>query len=113
MKENKKTAGKTAFVITDEQERKLIEKTKELSVVNKVLEKVSENCGFKRFLVVSSGLDRIAISANPSVYIDEQGSRIETIFEPQVYELLNDYFYQRKLDLLEEICTIYQEGGEK
>ena len=104
MENTKKTAGKTAFVITDEQERRLIETTKELSIVNKALEKVSDNCGYKRFIVFCTGQDRIAVSANPSIeYFDETCNRLETIFEPQLFELLQNYFYERKLGLLEEV----------
>lgn len=114
MKKENKTAGKTAFVITDEQERRLIETTKELSIVNKALEKVSDNCGYKRFIVFCAGQDRIAVSANPSIeYFDETGNCLETIFEPQLFELLQNYFYERKLSLLEEINNIYQKGGDQ
>lgn len=112
MKENKKTAGKTAFVITDEQERKLIENTQNLATINKIIDRVSDEDSAVRYVIFENGYGKIAVSSEPGrEYFAGNGKEVETIHDPILFELLNEYFYKRKLDLLEEIYNIYQKGG--
>lgn len=113
MENTKKTAGKTAM-LTPEQEAKLIENTQNLATINKIIERVSDKDAAVRFIIFDNGTEKIAVSSEPGrEYITKIGYTKETIHDPILFELLNEYFYKRKLDLLEEICNIYQKGGEQ
>ena len=111
-KEN--TAGKTASLLTPEQEERLIENTQCLATINKIIDRVSDEDAAVRFITFENGYGKIAVSSEPGRdCYDNNGRILETIHDPILFELLNEYFYKRKLDLLEEICNIYQEGGDQ
>jgi len=108
-----KTAGKTAM-LSPEQEAKLIENTQCLATINKIIDRVSDEDAAVRFITFENGCGKIAVSSEPGrEYITKIGYSTETIHDPILFELLNEYFYKRKLDLLEEICNIYQKGGDQ
>ena len=110
-KEN--TAGKTAM-LSPEQEAKLIENTQRLATINKIIDRVSDEDAAVRFITFENGYGKIAVSSEPGRdCYDNNGRILETIHDPILFELLNEYFYKRKLDLLEEICNIYQKGGDQ
>lgn len=113
MENAKKTAGKTA-VLTPEQEAKLVENTQKLATINKIIDRVSDKDSAVRYVFFENGYGKIAVSSEPGRdYITKGAYPTETIHDPILFELLNEYFYKRKLDLLEEICNIYQKGGEQ
>lgn len=113
MENTKKTAGKTVM-LTPEQEAKLIENTQNLATINKIIDRVSDEDSAVRYVIFENGCGKIAVSSEPGrEYFAGNGKEVETIHDPILFELLNEYFYKRKLDLLEEICNIYQKGGEQ
>ena len=110
-KEN--TAGKTAM-LSPEQEAKLIENTQKLATINRIIDRVSDEDAAVRYVIFENGCGKKAVSSEPGrEYFTKNGRIIETIYDPQLFELINEYFYKRKLDLLEEICNIYQKGGDQ
>ena len=113
MKENKKTAGKTAM-LSPEQEAKLIENTQCLATINKIIDRVSDEDAAVRFITFENGYGKIAVSSEPGRdCYDNNGRIIETIYDPQLFNLVLEYFRTRKTTLLEEICNIYQKGGDQ
>lgn len=113
MENAKKTAGKTA-VLTPEQEAKLIENTQKLATINKIIDRVSDEDAAVRYVIFENGCGKKAVSSEPGrEYFTKRGLPTETIHDPILFELLNEYFHKRKLDLLEEIYNIYQKGGEQ
>ena len=114
MNKNKKTAGKTASLLTPEQEERLIENTQQLATVNKILEKVSDKDVAVRFIIFDNGTEQIAVSSEPGrEYIRKNACSLETFHDKDVFEILENYFYNKKLDILQEICAVYMEGGEQ
>ena len=114
MNKNKKTAGKTASLLTPEQEERLIENTQQLATVNKILEKVSDEDTAVRFIIFDNGTEQIAVSSEPGrEYIRKSGCNLETIHDVEVFKILENYFYNKKLDILQEICAVYMEGGDQ
>ena len=112
-KENKKTAGKTAS-LTPEQEARLIENTRQLATVNKILERVSDKDAAVRFIIFDNGTEQIAVSSEPGrEYIRKSACNLETIHDVEIFEVLEKYFYNKKMDILQEICDVYMEGGEQ
>lgn len=113
MENTKKTAGKTAM-LTPEQEAKLIENTQNLATINKILEKVSDEDTAVRFIIFDNGTEQIAVSSEPGrEYIRKSGCNLESIHDVEVFKILENYFYNKKLDILQEIYNIYQKGGEQ
>lgn len=112
MKENKKTAGKTAM-LTPEQEAKLIENTQKLATINKIIERVSDEDAATRYVIFDNGCGKIAVSSKPGREYFDSLRTIGTIHDPILFKLLCEHFNKRKSELLEEICNIYQEGGAK
>ena len=114
MKKENKTAGKTASLLTTEQEEKLISHTQQLATVNKILERVSDKDVAVRFIIFATGTEQIAVSSEPGrEYIRKNACSLETIHDKDVFEILEKYFYNKKLDILQEICAVYMEGGEQ
>lgn len=110
-KEN--TAGKTAM-LSPEQEAKLIENTQCLATINKIIDRVSDEDAAVRFISFENGYGRIAVSSEPGRdCYDINGRILETIHESQLFDLVLEYFLTRKTTLLEEICNIYQKGGDQ
>lgn len=114
MKKEKKTAGKTASSLTPEQEERLIENTQQLATVNKILEKVSDEDTAVRFIIFDNGTEQIAVSSEQGrEYIRKSGYNLETIHDVEVFKILENYFYNKKIDILKEICAVYMKGGEQ
>lgn len=112
MENTKKTAGKTAM-LTPEQEAKLIENTQNLATINKIIERVSDKDAAVRFIIFDNGTEQIAVSSEPGrKYIRKSGYNLETIHDVEIFEILEKYFYNKKMDILREICAVYMEGGE-
>lgn len=113
MKNENKTAGKTAL-LTPEQEAKLIENIQNLATINKIIDRVSDEDAAVRFIIFENGCGKIAVSSEPGrEYLTKNASAAETIYDPQLFELIHNYFYEKKLNILEESCNIYMEGGAK
>lgn len=113
MKKENKTAGKTAM-LTPEQEAKLIENTQRLATINKIINRVSDEDAAVRFIIIDNGCGMIAVSSEPGrEYFAINGKEVETIHDHVIFNLLYEYFYTNKMLLLEEICNIYQKGGDQ
>lgn len=75
----------------------------------------SEN--LKTFIVFDNGTRIIALTrVSGKEYIDNNGNAVETVYDPQAFDMLNEYFEGSKQVILEEIYAIYQDaekGGGK
>ena len=116
MENNTQTAGKTAqkLNLTEKQQQELIKATLELATTKKLCDRTSADGSFKRVIVFHRGVDdQIAVSASNDIrnYIDGNGKTVETICDPELFNLINDYYQNKSNGLIERIYEIYQEGG--
>ena len=112
MKENKKTAGKTAE-LTKGEELLLIANSNKLATINEIIDRVSDEDSAVRFIIFENGNGKIAVSSEERPYFDCSGKVTETLHDPQLFDLIHEYFRTRKITILETIYNIYQKGGDQ
>lgn len=117
MENNTPTAGKTAKVnLTEAQQDRLIEITKRLGAINILIKRTGDQAFLKSMIVFHGGIDSpIAVTANSDIrnFIDANGKSVETMYAPDLFKYINEYLIDIKDGILEEIFSIYQEGGAK
>ncbi len=101
--------------MTPEQMDNLVRVACEISEINQAISNVRPENGWKKTVVLHGGHDEVAITSHPDMnpVRDQNGDPMVTIHDPQFFEVIEDYFTEKKNLLLEEINAITSgEGGE-
>ncbi len=87
----------------------------EISEINSAIKNVHPENGYKKTVILRGGHDEVAITSHAGMAVrDEAGDPMATICDPQFFEMITDYFIDKKNLLLEEVCAIINaEGGEE
>lgn len=87
----------------------------EISEINKAISNVHPDNGYKKTVVLRGGHGEVAITSHGDMTAvrDLNGDPMATICDPQFFEVIADYFTEKKNLLLEEVIAITGgEGGE-
>ena len=101
--------------LTPEQMDNLVRVSCEISEINSAIKNVHPENGWKKTVVLHGGHDEVAITSHPDMnpVRDQNGDPMVTIHDPQFFELIAQYFNDKKTLLVEEIEAIMsEEGGE-
>lgn len=117
MENRKKTAGKTAKTdsLTESQKERLIAKMTDLSIAKRVFVNTTDAGSPRRVITFHNGITTsAAITTDPGIkcYVDKDGCDVKALCDPEFFEYVEKYFINKMNVLLEEIYSIYQEGGE-
>jgi len=119
MENNNQTAGKTAKIdsLTENQKERLIIKMNDLSNAKKIFENTTSHEGKNPVRVISfhNGISTTAaVTSDPKMtyFVEKNGNDVSALYDPEFFEYVENYFIRKMNSLLEEIYSIYQEGGE-
>lgn len=102
--------------LTPEQMENLVRVSCEISEINKAIMNVHPDNGYMKTVVLRSGHDEVAITSHGDMTAvrDQNGDPMVTIHDTQFFELIAQYFNDKKTLLVEEIEAIMSEkGGEE
>lgn len=119
MENKKKTAGETARErrsLTPAQMENLVMVSCEISEINSAIKNVHPENGYKKTVILRGGHGEVAVTSHHDMNTvrDMNGDPMVTIHDPQFFELIAQYFNDKKTLLVEEIEAIMSEkGGEE
>lgn len=116
MKNNQTTAGKTARErrsLTPAQMENLVRVSCEISEINSAIKNVHLENGYKKTVILRGGHGEVAVTShrNMNTVRDMNGDPMTTICDPTLFELIAQYFNDKKILLVEEIEAIMSEEG--
>lgn len=98
--------------LTPEQMENLVRVSCEISEINSAIKNVHPENGYKKIVMLKGAYNDVAITSHDDFTARaENGDKVLTILDPQFFELITNYFTEKKNLLVEEIEAIMDERG--